>query len=349
MKPTESTATPARAAHGQPAAAKGAATPDAPGDAFAALLEGLCPEAPETSALPGAELAQDAAAPAKGAKPPSAPEAALPDAFLLALPAGLATPLANVTVAASAASSGTASPLRDAGPDGGKGSAAAGWTAAAANDMHFGPAEATPARPGAFQAILAATATASTEAARPEAAPAMLAPEALALPPALGAAHAPTLDAAPSAAPVHQAALASHPQSPAFAADLGTELRWMVEAGVQQAELHLNPAELGPIQVQLTLNAQTAEIHFAAVHAATRESIQQALPVLREMLAGEGLQLGQAGVSGGGAGGESAQQQARAQERDAHAAAGQPAAGSLAPRTTATAPRAGRGMLDLYA
>ncbi|RYY92637.1 MAG: flagellar hook-length control protein FliK, partial [Comamonadaceae bacterium] len=170
-----------------------------------------------------------------------------------------------------------------------------------------------------------------------------------ALPPALAGVHgASAPDAAAPALPVHQAALPSHPQSPAFAGDLGAELRWMVEAGLQQAELHLNPAELGPIQVQLSLQSQTAEIHFAAAHATTRDSIQQALPVLREMLAGQGLQLGQAGVSGGDAGREFAQAQAQAQERVARAAAGPAvaAAGAAAPRA---APRAGRGMLDLYA
>lgn len=349
MKPTESTATPARAAHGQPAAAKGAPAAEAPGDAFAALLGGLCPEASQAPALPGAALVEDPAAPAKSPKAPAAPDAVLPDAFLLALPAVPAVPLANAA-AGSAPATGTSSPLREAAPDTGKAGAAAGWAAAAANDMHFGPAEAAPARPGAFQAVLAAAAAGSSEPARPETAAAVLAPDALALPPALGAAHASTLDAATPAVPVHQATLAAHPQSPAFAADLGTELRWMVEAGVQQAELHLNPSELGPIQVQLTLNAQTAEIHFAAVHATTRESIQQALPALREMLAGEGLQLGQAGVSGGDAGREFAQQQAQAQERANRAAAGPAAAAGAAsapaPRAT---PRAGRGMLDLYA
>lgn len=349
MKPTESTPTPARAAHGQAASTKGAATADAPADAFAALLEGLCPDAPDASALPATALAEDPAAPAKGTKAPAAPDAALPDAFLLALPPGVAIPLANVTSGTFRAPAATAPPLRDAAPDSGQASAAAGWAAAAANDMHFGATDAVTARPGTFQAALAAAATASAETARPEAAPAVLAPDALALPSALGAAHAPALDAPPPASPVHQATLAAHPQSPAFAADLGTELRWMAEAGVQHAELHLNPAELGPIQVQLTLNAQTAEIHFAAVHATTRESIQQALPVLREMLAGEGLQLGQAGVSGGDAGREFAQQQARAQEHDTHAATGQPSAGVVAPRAAGGAPRAGRGMLDLYA
>lgn len=353
MKPNDSITISARPAHGPgPAGVAGNASSagDPALDAFAALLDGLCPDSGQPLALSGAAVAEDPAAPAKGRKAPAAPDTALPDAFFLQVPPGLATPLAT----GAAPTSGSASPtgpasLRDAGTDGAKGNAAAGFAAAAANDMHSGAAEAAPARPGAFQALLVAATPAATEAVRAEATPAGIAADALAsaLPSALAGVHgAPAPDAAAPALPVHQAALPSHPQSPAFAGDLGAELRWMVEAGLQQAELHLNPAELGPIQVQLSLQAQTAEIHFAAAHATTRDSIQQALPVLREMLAGEGLQLGQAGVSGGGAGQEFAQ--AQAQERATRAAAGPAAAaaGTPAPRAT---PRAGRGMLDLYA
>jgi len=161
---------------------------------------------------------------------------------------------------------------------------------------------------------------------------------------------------APLAAPAHQAALASHPMSPAFAGDLTAEVKLMVDGGLQQAELRLNPADLGPIRIQLQVDAQsqTAGVTFAAAHAATREGIEQSLPVLRDMLASQGLSLGHAGVSSGHGGG-AAQQQAQEQTRmagerrgrggDGHGLGGH---GGLGAAATVTV-RVPRGMLDLYA
>ncbi|MBL0424888.1 flagellar hook-length control protein FliK [Ramlibacter alkalitolerans] len=153
--------------------------------------------------------------------------------------------------------------------------------------------------------------------------------------------------AAPAPA-MHHAALSSRPSEPQFATDLGAQVRWMVSAGVQEARLELNPADLGPIRVQLTLTAQTADISFAAVHHATREGIAQALPVLRDMLAAQGLQLGQSAVGGGQSGGSfGAPPQQGA--RPSSAPRPGPAGGAGVAATGSARLAAGRGMLDLYA
>lgn len=104
-------------------------------------------------------------------------------------------------------------------------------------------------------------------------------------------------------AALYRATLMSQPQHSAFPAELGAQVKFLMAAGLQQAELHLNPAELGPIHIQLHMTAQTADISFAAAHSATREGILQALPALRELLASQGLHLGQAGL-GAGPGGQ---------------------------------------------
>jgi flagellar hook-length control protein FliK len=159
-----------------------------------------------------------------------------------------------------------------------------------------------------------------------------------------------------AAAPVYQAELPSRPGDAGFAGDLAAQVTVLVEGGFQQAQLRLNPAELGPIQIQLSVSAQTntADISFSAVHGFTRESIEQALPELREMLQAQGLSLGQTGVSGGqqqpGDGRDSAPAHARAARPGA--AAGTDGAGvdaGLQGLGLAAAPRATRGMLDLYA
>jgi flagellar hook-length control protein FliK len=122
-----------------------------------------------------------------------------------------------------------------------------------------------------------------------------------------------------------------------------------MDGGLQRAELRLNPSDLGPIQIQLSITAQTADISFHAAHSQTREGIEQALPALRDMLAAQGLSLGQAGVSSGQdqrQGSDAANAQASA--RAGSAGRGGPVAGSSA----GVAPvqmRALRGMLDMYA
>ena len=144
------------------------------------------------------------------------------------------------------------------------------------------------------------------------------------------------------------------PGDAAFTGDLAAQVTVLVEGGFQQAELRLNPPELGPIQIQLSVSTQTqtADISFSAVHGLTRESIERSLPELRDMLQAQGLSLGHTGVSGGqqqpGDGRDGTPAQARSARPGALPGdAGAPLDGSAgaAPR----AARASRGMLDLYA
>lgn len=151
------------------------------------------------------------------------------------------------------------------------------------------------------------------------------------------------------ATPVHRAFLSSAPHEAAFAGDLATEVRLLVGAGLHKAELRLNPAELGPIHIQLSISSQTADISFAAAHNLTREGITQSLPMLREMLAGQGLSLGQAGVSAG-QGGNAFQDPGREQRAPTAApGAGRDTASDALGTHAISSVRAGRGMLDLYA
>ncbi len=95
---------------------------------------------------------------------------------------------------------------------------------------------------------------------------------------------------------IYRNALAAHPTAPSFPAELSAELRLLVKGGVQHAELSLNPLELGPIRIELSMSSQTADITFTAAHATTREGIAQSLPQLREMLGSQGIGLGQTHV-----------------------------------------------------
>jgi flagellar hook-length control protein FliK len=128
-----------------------------------------------------------------------------------------------------------------------------------------------------------------------------------------------------------------------FAQALGAQVSLLARDGVQQAELHLNPADMGPISVQIEVQGQQARVDFSADAAATREVIERGLPELASALREQGLTL-----SGGGVFQDSAQRQ---QTRDQATATGARRASSRAAaapiRLVAAQPPQGR--LDLYA
>lgn len=59
----------------------------------------------------------------------------------------------------------------------------------------------------------------------------------------------------------------------------------------QQMEMQLNPPNLGPMEVRLTLGADQASVVFASQHAAVREALAAATPRLTVLLADQGIQL----------------------------------------------------------
>ena len=83
---------------------------------------------------------------------------------------------------------------------------------------------------------------------------------------------------------------------------LGQRVVWMSSQTNQTAEIRINPPELGPIELRLTLDnqqsTQNATLHFASPHAEVRDAIENSMPRLRELMANAGITLGNATVSG---------------------------------------------------
>ena len=132
-----------------------------------------------------------------------------------------------------------------------------------------------------------------------------------------------------------------------FAPELAARLSLMAADGVQEAQLHLNPAEMGPVAVQIVVEGQQAHISFHADQADTRAVLERSLPDLAAALRDSGLTLSGGGVF----------QQSAGQDRQAETG-GQPAqrqrsrdASDALPSLSRTAPppRASRGVVDLYA
>ena len=94
---------------------------------------------------------------------------------------------------------------------------------------------------------------------------------------------------------------------------LGQRLMMMVEQKIQQAEIQLDPPELGSLMVRIQVNQDQAHVSFVAQHAHAKDALEQALPKLKEMFQQQNMDLVQADVSQqkqqGGQQGESAQAQ----------------------------------------
>ena len=78
--------------------------------------------------------------------------------------------------------------------------------------------------------------------------------------------------------------------------EVDQNLHWMVGNTRQQADLVLNPPELGRIEVTLVIQGDEVSASFASPHQAVREAIEESLVRLRESLSDSGINLGQTHV-----------------------------------------------------
>ncbi|MCP5195785.1 MAG: flagellar hook-length control protein FliK [Gammaproteobacteria bacterium] len=78
---------------------------------------------------------------------------------------------------------------------------------------------------------------------------------------------------------------------------LGHQLNWLVNNRMQEAEIRVNPPELGPLEVRMSLHQNQTNVTFFCHDAAVREAIENALPRLREMLDSQGIHLNHTQVS----------------------------------------------------
>lgn len=129
---------------------------------------------------------------------------------------------------------------------------------------------------------------------------------------------------------------------------LGQRVIWMSSQHAQMAELRINPPDLGPLEMRLTLDqgGQQASLQFSSPHAEVRQTIENAMPRLREMLADAGIALGNATVSG-----ESLPQQTTPEQNRAAARtpAQAPPRQSASGETARAAAHGGNGLVDTFA
>ena len=89
--------------------------------------------------------------------------------------------------------------------------------------------------------------------------------------------------------------LSSRIESPIHSAEFkeqfARQVAGVVVQGQDRAEIRLTPAELGPIRIRVSLNAEDAALDISAAHAATRAAIESSMSTLKQMLADHGLRL----------------------------------------------------------
>jgi flagellar hook-length control protein FliK len=141
--------------------------------------------------------------------------------------------------------------------------------------------------------------------AAPAEAAAMLKAAAAAAPAAQAA--APIAPAAVAGLEVAKAAAAAVPAerlparvgTPGWDQQLGQKIVFMAAGGEQSATMELNPPDLGPLQVVLSVSNDHATVAFSSAQPEVRQALEAAVPKLREMMGDAGIVLGNATVSAG--------------------------------------------------
>jgi flagellar hook-length control protein FliK len=136
---------------------------------------------------------------------------------------------------------------------------------------------------------------------------------------------------------------------------LGQKVVYMIGSEDQTASLTLNPPDLGPMQVVLSVSNDQASVSFSSNQEEVRQALENALPRLREMMSESGIALGNASVNAGMPDGRQAQQQDSSPRGGrnygrANGAGAVESADAAAPRVVARSTLLGdRGMVDTFA
>lgn len=74
------------------------------------------------------------------------------------------------------------------------------------------------------------------------------------------------------------------------------KVRWISNQNNLQAEIRLDPPELGSMKVKVNLSGESASVNFVVQSQGARDVLEQATPRLKEMLEEQGIELGQSSV-----------------------------------------------------
>ena len=85
--------------------------------------------------------------------------------------------------------------------------------------------------------------------------------------------------------------------APGWHEAVGERVAWLVKQDIQQVSLHLNPRHLGPVDITLTMDRDTVSVAFTSPHSHVRETLEAALPALRDAFVQNGVTLERTTIS----------------------------------------------------
>lgn len=77
---------------------------------------------------------------------------------------------------------------------------------------------------------------------------------------------------------------------------LADKVRWMINQNNLQADIRLDPPELGSMKVKVQVNGEAVTVNFVVQSQQARETFEHNAPRLKELLEEQGIQLGQSSV-----------------------------------------------------
>ncbi len=130
-----------------------------------------------------------------------------------------------------------------------------------------------------------------------------------------------------------------------FAKELGQQVTWLSGQEVKQAQIRLNPQDLGPLDVKVSVEHGRVDVAFMTQHPAATAAVQQGLGQLNQMLSGQGLSLGHTSVGQHGA----QQQFADSQGQSSQAQTSGDSEDKTDPSSVSTLQRVAVGLVDAFA
>lgn len=87
------------------------------------------------------------------------------------------------------------------------------------------------------------------------------------------------------------------PNHPNWSFEMGEKMMWMNKQGIQQAEIHLDPPELGSLTVKVSVDSDVATVSFVAASTQVKDLLEGQVQRLREMMAQQGVELAEVDVN----------------------------------------------------
>jgi flagellar hook-length control protein FliK len=85
--------------------------------------------------------------------------------------------------------------------------------------------------------------------------------------------------------------------SPDWGPALNQRITWMVANSLQNANITINPPNLGPLEINIQTDQNKTNVQFIVTSSEVRQAIQDSIPALNKMFENSGLQLGQADIN----------------------------------------------------